>query len=433
MLYAAVRPIARIALRQYFRRIDIAHLDRIPKDAPVILAANHPTAFIEPCIMACFSGRSLHFLVRGNLFRKAIYDRMLRSLHMLPVFRFMDGTYDDIRQNYATFAACHEALAQHKVIMILAEGRCIHEKRLRPIRKGTARIAFGAIETQDNVDEVYIVPVGVNYTYAERVRSEVMITCGEPIQASKYWEAFQTNPQQTTRQLTQEIRHRLEEDVIIIEAAEDEPLADHLFRLYRTEHPRAPYGITANDTFLRGEKKIADAVNAMAVDPKARLAALASSYFSRLAMLRLDDAALANQYRSAQGHTRRVALGILPALVVGVLNLFPLAMAQLIAGPLVKTVEFESSVRWGAAIGGYFLLTLIALIVSLATGAWWVLLFPLLAILSLPWWLRYLEMTRTWLQAYRVRRQTTTDLQLLRKQRSALIESLKGMLEEEEE
>ncbi|MCB0636727.1 MAG: 1-acyl-sn-glycerol-3-phosphate acyltransferase, partial [Lewinella sp.] len=145
MLYAAVRPLAKIGLQHYFRRIDVAHLDRIPKDAPVILAANHPTAFIEPCILACFGDRPLHFLVRGNLFKKGIYDKLLRSLHMLPVFRFVDGGYEDLKQNYATFAACHEALAQRKTIMILAEGRCIHEKRLRPIRKGTARIAFGTL------------------------------------------------------------------------------------------------------------------------------------------------------------------------------------------------------------------------------------------------------------------------------------------------
>ncbi|MCB0636138.1 MAG: hypothetical protein KDC54_05955, partial [Lewinella sp.] len=165
-------------------------------------------------------------------------------------------------------------------------------------------------------------------------------------------------------------------------------------------------------------------------DRKAKLSALTGAYFSRLEMLRLDDAALANRYRKAQGHTRRVALGLLPALVAGALNLPPLAFGQLIAGPLVKTVEFESAVRWGAVMGGYLLYGLLALLISLFTGAWWVLLFPIVAMLSLDWWLRYLEMTRTWLQAYRVRRQTPTDLQLLRKQREGLVEQLQELLSE---
>lgn len=112
MLYAAVRPLAKLGLQQYFRRIDLAGLENIPEGVPVILAANHPTAFLEPCIMACFSGHTLNFLVRGDMFRKGIHDWLLRSLNMLPIFRIRDGGYVNLKQNYATFAACNEALAK---------------------------------------------------------------------------------------------------------------------------------------------------------------------------------------------------------------------------------------------------------------------------------------------------------------------------------
>jgi 1-acyl-sn-glycerol-3-phosphate acyltransferase len=93
----------------------------------------------------------------------------------VDVHRIQDGGYQNLKQNYDTIAASNKALREKRTIMILAEGRCIHEKRLRPLKKGTARLALGALEADPSLDEVYIVPVGVNYTHADRADSEVLI------------------------------------------------------------------------------------------------------------------------------------------------------------------------------------------------------------------------------------------------------------------
>ena len=73
MIYSFVRPIAAYALKIFFRKIYFTNRDRIPKGKPLILAINHPTAFIEPCILACFLPIKLHFLVRGDLFKKPLF------------------------------------------------------------------------------------------------------------------------------------------------------------------------------------------------------------------------------------------------------------------------------------------------------------------------------------------------------------------------
>ncbi|HKK79894.1 MAG TPA: 1-acyl-sn-glycerol-3-phosphate acyltransferase, partial [Phaeodactylibacter sp.] len=101
MLYYFVRPIAKLGLWVLYRHIHLSHTENIPRDKPVILAANHPTAFIEPCVLACFLRRPLYFLVRGNLFKKPLYDFLLRSLHMLPIFRLKDGGYGKLKHNYS--------------------------------------------------------------------------------------------------------------------------------------------------------------------------------------------------------------------------------------------------------------------------------------------------------------------------------------------
>ena len=147
VFYYIVRPLARIGIWMYYRKIYIANTERIPKNKPVIIAANHPTGFMEPCIMAVFLRRPLYFLVRGDFFRKSYFNFLMRSLNMIPIFRKRDGNFRDLKSNYASFAACYEALRANRTIMIFPEGSAVHEKRLRPLQKGISRLAFGAMQT----------------------------------------------------------------------------------------------------------------------------------------------------------------------------------------------------------------------------------------------------------------------------------------------
>ncbi len=208
-LYPIVRPVARFVLGRFYRNIDITGLENIPKSGAVILAANHPTAFIEPCVLACFQHRNLHFLARGDLYKNRLANVVLRSLNVLPVYRMQDGGFGKLRNNYDTFAECYRALSRGKAVMILAEGRCIHEKALRPLRKGTARIALGALDGDPALKEVSIVPVGVNFTAAGETRSTIMIRCGEAIPASTWLADYRRAPTPALTALTSHLRERL--------------------------------------------------------------------------------------------------------------------------------------------------------------------------------------------------------------------------------
>ena len=61
------------------------------------------------------------------------------------------------------FPAIYEVLKKNGNFIMFSEGICVQEKRLQKLRKGTARLAFGA-EEKYGLD-VHIVPVGINYTY----------------------------------------------------------------------------------------------------------------------------------------------------------------------------------------------------------------------------------------------------------------------------
>ncbi|MBK7871347.1 MAG: 1-acyl-sn-glycerol-3-phosphate acyltransferase [Saprospiraceae bacterium] len=202
-----------------------------------MLAANHPTGFMEPCILACHLDRPLYYLVRGDFFKKPLYRSLLQSLHMLPVYRVKDGGLSVVKNNYETFDNCYNALRENKTLMILAEGSAEHEKRLRPLKKGTGRVALGTLERYPDLEDVYIVPVGVNYTYAEFSRSEVMIDFGEPILARKFLSTYKQNQNQAINDLTDELSKRMAERIVIIEQKSDEELTEYLLQMDRSKRP----------------------------------------------------------------------------------------------------------------------------------------------------------------------------------------------------
>lgn len=424
MLYAAVRPLATIGLKYYFRHIDLANADRIPENAAVILAANHPTTFIEPCILACFLETPLNFMARGDFFKNSIAAKLLKGVHIIPVFRLRDGGFSGLRNNHESFGKAFQVLAQKKTLMILAEGRCIHEKRLRPIRKGTARIALGALDTTD-LDEVYIVPVGVNYTYADRLRSDVMINCGTPIKASVYLKDYQENATPAINDLTEEVRKRLSEEVVIIDKIEDEPLLENILRLYRTEHPQ-PSGkfLRPSQEQLRGEKRISEAINTLQDHEKQALARDTHDYFSRLERMRIDDPALRGRYRKEQQQTARVFLSILPVLLLFIWHLPPVLLTQWLSGTKIKTLEFSGPVRWAGLMVVYLVYILLWLIAALVIGSWWPVAIAALGFLSASWIIKFTERTQRWLLAWRAKRQPEHELKYLKKLRAEIMEEV---------
>ena len=377
MLYFLVRPVARYVLRYYYRHIDLAGLEHIPRDAAVILAANHPTAFIEPCLLACFQSRPLHFLARGDLYKNRLTTWVLRALHILPVYRIQDGGYGKLTENYATFADCHAVLSGRRALMILAEGRCIHEKRLRPLKKGTARIALGALDRDSTLPEIYIVPVGVNFAAADRVRSTVMIRCGKPLLASSYLTAYRKNEAGGIRQLTEDLREALAPHVLQFPNLGTDLLYEARLQLVRDEVPPARHTVTYSGVQLATELAVVASGT-----PDERVL----RYTENLRQLGLRDRDLAD----APGE-ERLPWTVFPALFLLLPQLPLWAVAEVIALRGPKTIEFYSPVRFAVvAVGTLLYLPLLLLL------PWAGKLYLALSLLLTSWSLRQVEAWWAW-------------------------------------
>lgn len=391
IFYYFIRPIARIGIWVYYRKIYLSHLDKIPKNKPVIIAANHPTGFMEPCVMAVFMWRPLFFLVRGDFFRKPIFNFLLRSLNMIPIFRRGDGNFRDMKSNYASFEYYYQALRQNKTIMIFPEGSARHEKRLRPIRKGISRMAFGAFESSDDMEDLYIVPVGVSYTYSERPRSEIMVSCADPISVRQIFEETDSQFASFDKKLRQILTQRMKDNLIHIDNPDDDELLEYLYQVNRIDvldRSILPV-LSKNDVLLKADHKITAQVADWTDEYKQEIIEKARPLFSKLEQHNVPVHLLQKKGSSRWLKVMALFLTAIPAFLGYIITYPATAPAKNIADTRVKRTEFYSPVILATHLATFLIFYLVFFLVALITGLWWILLMGIgagiLAYISILW------------------------------------------------
>ncbi len=362
MLYPIVRPLAAIAIKSFFDKIYLNNMDRVPKGKPVMLVANHPTTFIEPCILACFMDRPLYYLVRGDFFKNPLFSALLKDLHMIPIFRMKDGGYGSLKNNYQSFSACQEWLSQNKTVMVLAEGSAVYEKRLRPLRKGAARIALSTLDRYPDL-ELYIVPVGVNFTDSNRFGSQAMINFAEPFLAKDYIEHFREHEAKAIKSFTQRLKQGLEPNIVIISEEKDDWLVNTLLDMQRNDHPVGKIPVIAADlTPYQREKHLADRINDLPQAEKDQLKADCKDYDRQLRDAQLEDEIIAQPEQFRAINPVVGWLGSIPAALGLLLNALPLLLIKYIVNNKVVYNEFFGSVRIAATLGSFLIYYLLLLL-----------------------------------------------------------------------
>ena len=159
MLYSLLKLPARFAMKIYCRRLKINHPELLQSEGPLLIAANHPNSFLDAIIIATLFKRPVYSLVRGDVYSNPYYARILNGLLMMPVYRMSEGQ-ENLGLNYDTFEKCRNIFRNNGIVLIFSEGRSINEWKLRPLMKGTARLAFSTWETGI---PLRILPLGINY------------------------------------------------------------------------------------------------------------------------------------------------------------------------------------------------------------------------------------------------------------------------------
>lgn len=172
--------LSRLALPIWCRRLTINKPEILNENGPLLLASNHPNSFLDSVLLDTVFRKPVWSLARGDVFKNPFYIKLLTALKILPVYRTSEGV-ENLSENYKTFEECIAIFRKDGIITIYSEGKCINEWHLRPLKKGTARLA---VKAWDENIPLKIIPVGINYSSFSRFGKNIFLNFGEIITAT---------------------------------------------------------------------------------------------------------------------------------------------------------------------------------------------------------------------------------------------------------
>lgn len=174
------------------------------------MACNHPNSFLDAVILATLFDKPIFSLARGDAFKQKWAAFLLKQFNILPVYRQREGA-EHLHKNYETFDACTTIFRQNGIVLIFSEALCENEWQLRPLKKGTARLAAAA--WQQNIP-LRILPVAVNYSSFHFFGKNIHLNFGQLIEKpvtipenenAKLLSGITSNVQQQLQKLVYEI------------------------------------------------------------------------------------------------------------------------------------------------------------------------------------------------------------------------------------
>jgi 1-acyl-sn-glycerol-3-phosphate acyltransferase len=199
----------------------------LQKQGPLLIASNHPNSFLDAVIVATLFKNPVYSLARGDAFAGKIITKILSSFNMLPVYRVSEGV-ENLENNYATFEACQDIFKKNGIVLIFSEGRCINEWHLRPLKKGTARLAIAAWQQDIPLE---ILPLGINYSNFRKFGKNIFLNFGTTLTKEKI-NAY-SNSGKIINEFNENLKQQLQNLVFEIDSDDKEKLK----KIFNTSRP----------------------------------------------------------------------------------------------------------------------------------------------------------------------------------------------------
>ncbi len=434
MLWHIVKYYMGFVIATYFKRYKIKGAHHLKVKGPVIIAMNHPNGFMDPI---AFTGMiyppRVRYLARGDAFKKGIASMLLESLGIIPIYRIQDGGKEGLKKNDETYDRVNQLLKRRKKIIIFAEGLCIQERRLRPLKKGVPRMIFGAMESGE-VNDLTVVPVGVNYEAPSQFRTDLLFNIGEPIKVMDYMASYKEAPAKTMNQFLADLTPRMKELIVHIEYPQTEKAIENIEAIYKYSFFKKEKLRSCNlESSFIFSTKVTEVITKAEENSPEKVKALtetSSRYLSELENLKLRpwllDPAKQPQINYAALFCRILVIVVtFPLYLRGLLgNYIPYKLTHAITSKKVKLVEFKASFSIG--IGAVSLLLFYSLqyfiALSLAPNFWWALLVIMISAAT--------GMICLWLSPFRKK---TMGIYRILKLRSGQPEVLNKLLEQRDQ
>lgn len=248
--------LARLVLKGFFREVEVVGAERIPKDRPLVLIANHVNGLIDPLLLVEPLPVHPRFLAKSTLWKNPLVRPFLTLAGAIPVYRRQDEG-SDLSKNAETFARSHDLLGEGGALALFPEGGSHNQPALLPLKTGAARIVLESEKKYPGLG-VRIIPIGLLFDSRETFRSRALIQVGQPIDPSPQVEKSGTDPQGAVRDLTDRMDDGLKDVTLNYDTWEDARLIARAADLYRRRSPELPSrgrlseGFSFRKAFLQG-------------------------------------------------------------------------------------------------------------------------------------------------------------------------------------
>jgi glycerol-3-phosphate O-acyltransferase/dihydroxyacetone phosphate acyltransferase len=391
MLYHIFKPFLKLTTRFFFRNYQVNGLENIPKNGPFIFASNHPATFMDPVIIAITIKQKVHFLSKSTVFKTSFSKWLFARLGMIPVYRKQDDPVQ-LGKNDQMFSKCFEHLRKGGNLLIFPEGISLPERKLKEIKSGAARIAFGAEDLNNFELDIKIVCIGINYSDNGRFQSNVLINIEKPISVKEYKERYQADSFKAVRDLTIAIKEKLEHITVSVQEAEGDELVRRSEEVYKTQimdEMGIPKKDKTND--FRVTKSMVGYLNYFKINAPWKLHFIkqkVDAYFAELDRIGVSDSHIRKLISGKNILTETVLrfmyfILAFPLFVAGfITNYLPYYFSGLLAKKITPYLEYRVAI---AMVGGMFLFIINYILLGwLCNSMFHILWLNWLVVLSLP-------------------------------------------------
>lgn len=214
IVYTIIQLFVKPFFHLYFSKYKINGYDKNFRKMPIIYIINHQSTFIDALTMVFHDfGRQNVFIARADVFKKKLARRFLLTVKILPIFREHDGVDVSI-ENQVISNQCEKIIFDNKSFGIYPEGTHYGKLYLRKLKKGFARMALDMAEKSNYEKEIYIVPVGLNYSNLYHGNSNILVNYGKPILLSDYYDLSAENKAKAILKLTNDSFEHLKKLIV---------------------------------------------------------------------------------------------------------------------------------------------------------------------------------------------------------------------------
>ena len=342
-----------MALGFYYREIEVAGVESVPKDGPLFLLANHHNGMVDPLIVIAASPRPVRYIGKAPLFKIPVLGWFMRRLGCIPAHRAKDPGYAK-EKNDELYVAVKEAFLAGGAIGIFPEGGSHTDPALAEFKHGAAKMALEAEALADFKLGLRAQLVAIHFERTRLFRGRVLVTFGESQPVAEYRERFAAGSRGAVAALTRDLRSKLASMVLDADTEEVERLSGVVERIMRDEG--ASPGL--EERFKR-RKEVLERYRTLRETRPAEVEGvrrLLRRYDQMLTLVGSGDGQIASRYRGprilgfALANTAMLILGA-PVFAVGIaLHVIPYGIARASAVLTGDDEDHRSSVGLLVAI-----------------------------------------------------------------------------------